>query len=524
MTDIAQFRAQLETDEAGGARVRIAPFGETVDSPYGRIRFEPDSITMPDGPVPFTIDHGPSVLDRVGTITRADTDKAMYGLVTFADTDTAQTVRELMKAGAVTDVSVGIAHYQVSDGVMSGVMDHVSAVDHGRFGNTENPSKVLAVHQQGEPPMAEPTEAAPEVATHTNDTVPVEEFNALAATVADLRTELDTVNNRVVAEEKPYRSLGQFVKDQVIAQFHGDAISDTERQAARDRLAKFAMSADTTTTGAGAVPDYLADEFLSVLATDRPFSNSIPSDPIGSYGMTVSYPTMGTKPTVAAQSSELDQPDSTTTSVTTTDFDLATYAGANRVAQQLIARSQPSFVDILIRELVSSYNSVTDAAGIATVLAASAAAHTAAVADLGADGAATFAAFQAANTAIIADMREPADTVWLAADRWAELNSLVDSDGRPILVFPANGPANAAGQSGLNQMVAQYHGWNVILVPDAADETCLIGIADKAAVLESERPTLTATNVDTLSTDFGIWGLYIAATKHPNAFYDITAS
>ena len=355
--------------------------------------------------------------------------------------------------------------------------------------------------------MAEADTAAPEVATYDD--------SELRDEIAKLHDELDTVRNRVVEEPKIFRTLGEYVKAKAQVEVHGD-------EEARDKLAKFAMSADTTTTGAGAVPDFLSSEFLSVLATERPFTNSIPNDPIGSYGMTVSYPTMGTKPTVAAQASEHDEPSSTTTSVTTTDFDLVTYAGANRVSAQLIARSQPSFVDILIRELVSQYNKVTDAAGIASVLAARTGAHTAVVADLSTSASATFAAFNTANTTIIADMRRPADTIWVAPDKWAELNSLVDSDGRPLLVAPGNGPSNAIGSSSLTSMVAQWHGWTIRLVPDAAAATVLIGIADAAAALESDPVQLSATNVDSLSADFGIWGLYKAATKYPNAFYDIT--
>lgn len=513
--ELFEFSAQLRPveDAPGRMTARIVPFGEKVDYGEGTVRFERGGLQVGKN-VPLTIDHGDSVLDRIGVLERFhETDEGAFADFKISDTPQGQTIRTLLADGALTDVSIGVSEFRVDhsrDVVMSGVLDHVSVVTHGRFGRSEHPSKVLAVHDdKGEPPMAEAEGAAPEVATYDD--------SELRNEIVRLTDKIDVLENRVVEEPKLFSSLGDFVRTRVLAEYEGD-------QAAQGKMAKFAMSADTTTTGAGAVPDYLASEFLSVLATDRPFTNSVPNDPIGSYGMTVSYPTMGTKPTVAAQSSELDQPSSTTTSVTTTDFDLVTYAGANRVSAQLIARSQPSFVDILIRELVSSYNKVTDAAGIAAVLAARTGAHTAVVADLSADAAATFAAFNTANTAIIADMRRPADTVWVAADKWAELNSLVDSEGRPLLVAPGNGPSNAIGESSLASMTARWHGWTIRLVPDAAAATVLIGIADRAAILESSPVQLTATNVDSLSQDFGIWGLYKAATKYPNAFYDITES
>lgn len=513
MAELFHFSAQLNpSEEEGKMTARIVPFGAEV--PYGKetIRFERGGLEMPAA-VPLTVDHGDSVLDRIGVLSSfAETDDGAYATFTFSDTQKAQDVRTLLADGAVSDVSVGVSEFKVQDGIMSGVLDHTAVVTHGRFGKTQKPSKVLSVHDEGEPPMAEAEVATPEVATHNDELVA--QFNEMAKEITTLREEIDTNLNRVVSEPKLFSSIGDFVKTQVLAE-------DNDPEA-RDRMAKHAMSADTTTTGAGVVPDYLSSELLTVLATNRAFINSIPNDPAGSAGMTVSYPTWGTKPTVTAQSSQLDQPSSTTTSVTTTDYDLVTYAGANRVAKQLIKRSQPSFVTALMRELVSAYNKVTDKAAIDTVLAARTAAHTAVVADLSASLSATFAAFNAANTAIIADMRRPADTIWLAPDKWAEVNALVDGDGRPALIFPGNGPSNSYGESGLNRMRGTFHGWDVICVPDATAATVLIGISDAPGWIEDAPEQISVTNVDTLSMDFGIWGLGVAATKYPNAFYDIT--
>jgi len=272
------------------------------------------------------------------------------------------------------------------------------------------------------------------------------------------------------------------------------------------------------------VPDYLVSEMIENLRTQRRFTETIRSISPGPYGMTVSMPRWGTEPTVTAQSSELDEPSSTTTSVGTNDVDLVTYTGANRISLQLVRRSSPDFVDAVIRHQLSAYNKVTDAAGILAVHTAATGAHTAVVADLSADASATFAAFNTANTTIITDMGRPADSVWLAPDKWAELNSLADSEGRPLLVYNPNGPQNAQGQSSLNTMVAQYHGWNVYLVPDAAAATVLIGIAEQAAYFEDASELLRVTNVDTTSVDIGVMGLYAADALLGDAFYTITES
>ena len=114
--------------------------------------------------------------------------------------------------------------------------------------------------------------------------------------------------------------------------------------------------------------------------------------------------------------------------------------------------------------------------------------------------------------------------MFLAPDRWAQLNSLVDADGRPLLVFGANGPMNAQGQSAFSTMVAQYHGWTVRLDVDAAAGTCLIANTKHVANLESSPTQLSALQVDTLSTDVGIWGLQNIAVKFDTALYTLTAA
>jgi len=277
------------------------------------------------------------------------------------------------------------------------------------------------------------------------ETAPVVEVfddSELKAEIVRLSEQIDTFENEVVEEPALFSGIGDYAVTMAKA-----AQGDDD---AKHKMEQFA-DANTTTTGAGVVPDFLSSEYLSIIASSRAFLGNIPSDPIGNAGMSVVYPKKTSGPSVAVQASEFDAPSSTAMPIGTISVDLLTYAGANSVSQQLIARSQPAFVDILFRELAGQYAQVTDAASIATAVAG--AGDTAVLADLGADAGATFAAFQLANTAIIAGVREPADTVFLAPDRWAQLNSLVDTDGRPLLVFGANGPMNAQGQSQFNTMV-----------------------------------------------------------------------
>jgi hypothetical protein len=78
------------------------------------------------------------------------------------------------------------------------------------------------------------------------------------------------------------------------------------------------------------------------------------------------------------------------------------------------------------------------------------------------------------------------------------------------------------GESSFNTMVAQFHGWTVRLDPDAAAGTCLIGWSPAVASLESSPQQLSALQVDTLSTDLGIAGLFSEVIKYPAGLYTLT--
>ena len=507
MRELIQFAATAVADpETDGAPLRItarlAPFGETVEYRDGLLEFAEDSLTYPDT-IPLTVDHGWAVADRIGIMERhANTDGAAYATFVLVDTQAARDVYAQLALGALTDVSVGVEVLDPDAGTrpMRGRVDHVSIVPHGRFGDAEKPSRVLQVHDGRNPTMPEPT-----TNEHTEQLETLEaEVVALSEMVDDLR------ETRVMDEPPAFASLGEW------------AIAMHSKDPEQLRLAELALAVDTTTTAAGVVPDYLSQEYLSIIAGSRPFVASIPSDPIGGAGMAVVYPENTQKPAVGLQAVEGTEVASQALTIATKSIDLRTYAGANRVPQQLIERSSPAFVNILFRELSGQYAQVTEAAAI--LAAVTAADGTAILADLSTDAATTFAAFNVASSAVLAGVRRPADTVWLASDRWGQLNSLVDADGRPLLVFGANGPMNAQGQSAFTTEVAQYHGWTVRLCPDAAAGTCLIGDSTSAASLEMNPAQLQALQVGTLATDFGIWGLFAEVVKYADGFYTLTAA
>lgn len=507
---------------------RAVPFGVAIDHGGQMVQFDAGSVTVPDSVVPLTVDHLDGSLDRVGKLTRWFED----GDAGFAEFDVSETalgsdILTLLHDGVLTDVSIGVlidetAEFEDDAGVLhrSGTLDHVAIVGSGAFGKAGAGSKVLAVHEEKEPTVAEMKDDA------TAPVVTVYDDSEMKAEIVRLADKLDTFETKVVEEPAIFKTL----KDYSMAQFRAargeqDSI-DLVDKSNKYEMAQFAMSADTTTTSAGLVPDNLLTQIIGLLEGSRPTVDAFGKLPAGDSGMNVVLPKVNTKAVVAAQSSEFDQPNSTQMAIGTSTYALETYAGANRVSMQLVERSSPAFVDRLFAELISSYATVTDAAFNAALIAG-VGTNTAVVADLSTSASATYAAIVAGVGAIAGDIKRPADRLILGSTRWTQLMSLLDADDRPLITH--YGPVNAPGlPKGSNAWTFDYFpGLVGIHDPHAAATTCLIAWSGAAASIETSPARLQVTAVDTLSMDFGIWGLFSDAILYggnTGGLYSITAA
>lgn len=523
---IHKFRAQVAPAKGRTMTARAVPFGVAIDHGEDRVQFDAGSITVPDKLIPLTVDHGHGSLERVGRLERWFEDgDAGYAEFLISETSLGSDILTLLHDGVLTDVSVGVAVDESSefvddDGVLhrSGVLDHVSIVGSGAFGDAG--ATVLAVHSEKEPEMAEKeTDAtAPAVATYDD--------SALRSTIVELSDKIETLSGtRVVKEPNLFTDMKDYLLTRRDAHM-GDheALAKMEKHT-RQVMAEFVMSADTTAASAGLVPNYLSKTILGLLESQRPTVSAFGKIPAGDYGMSVVLPKVTTEAVVAAQANQLDQPNSTTMAISTATFALETYAGAQRASMQLVERSDPSFVERALAGLASSYAVVTDAAFNAA-LVAGVGTNTAIVANLGTSASATYAAILAGVGAIATDIKRSADLMILGTTRWTQLMSLIDSEDRPLVT--ALNPTNAQGIGSGDFWRFQYApGLVGIHDPNAAATSCLIAWSGAAASIEVEQPRLMVTNVDTLSVDFGIWGLFSDAILYGGnvgGLYSITAA
>jgi HK97 family phage major capsid protein len=305
---------------------------------------------------------------------------------------------------------------------------------------------------------------------------------------------------------------------------HFDSISEYQLALAEQHFDEYALGDDTTTTGAGIVPDYLATEVIGLIDNFRPGVNLFPRDPAGDHGMAVVYPEVKTKPDVDTQATQNTEVTSQAMDIDPKSVSLVTYAGASQIAMQLIERSQPSFLNRVLAELAGVYAQRTDAAFVAALV--SGAGNTAIVADLGADAAATYAAFAVAAGDVAAGIKRPANAAIVAVDRFVELIGLVDSEGRPLVTPAESGPNNAQGVGGLSSFRFDYAGLSqgIVVDPHAADGTCAVVSTEAAASVETASQQVRAVQAGLLAVDVGIWGMFAPVVKYADGISTITPS
>lgn len=534
MNEVAQFAVPLMSTpsqllEERTLVARIMPWAVPIVHEGQQIVFDRDSIIYdPDRVVPLVVDHGSEAGARIGRLESIEsTPDGLYGTFTISETQLGLEIHRLLLDGVIDEVSAGVSltlanEYVDAVGIRHrfGTLDHVAIVGRGAFGKAG--ARVLAVHAEGANTAmdATPIPAAPAApaadAAPTLELASEAQLEQYAARIGSLEKLVAQLSVPGAVNEIPRQEFAS-IKDFVLT------LGDAQRgdPSARERIEKYALADDTTTTAVGLVPDYQSSEVISIIDTERWFVDTIPSDPIGSHGMSVVYPEVKVKPTVDSQAAEKTEVESTAMDIDPKTVDLTTYAGASDVSRQLIERSQPSFVDVLFREYASAYAQKTDGAAIAAAVAAVTA--SAVLADLGASAAATKAAFNAAQTAIITAVRRPATHWLLGSTRWEQLNDLVDSTGRPLLVFPEDGPGNADGVIG--QMSGKYRGVTAYLDPNAPATTALLYNKDRfAATLESDPIQLQAEVVSLLGFEMGVYGLFATVVKHIGGGYKLTAA
>ena len=336
------------------------------------------------------------------------------------------------------------------------------------------------------------------------------------ATEAVEAAQTPVVNAQYMAYTKPRVdtniTAGQYLSAQVRA-----IQGDTD---ARDLVA--ALQIATTSENTGFVPPNYLRDVVGVIDSSRPFIDSIERAPLPASGMKIFTPVLGAQ-AIVGQTAEGVEFASQDTAITFQEDNIVKFAGANVVNVELLDRSDPSFLDLLVRELAASYAQKTDAYAAKI-----------AVDNCGSTSGSTIYKSIAKG---IADsygvMRFTPNNLMVAPSGgedgidFAGLLGEVDDNKRPL--FAAAAPQNAAGlmtQGSTNGTIA---GLSLVVDPNYTGDASNVkyGLVYPTAAMrfhESSRYELRANIVANGRVEIGLYGYVAVVNRYPTAFRGLTVA
>jgi HK97 family phage prohead protease len=485
---------------------KIVTWDEQGSTSAGLTVFEKDSIDF-SKPVKLLLEHQTTKpLGKLIDITATDT--GLEATFRLAKTFRADDALEEAATGLRDGFSVGVKinEWKNEEGVLrikSSTLQEVSLV-------TDPAIDSARVAEVAASETTENSEATAEETTKEENKVSEITSEAPIATEAVEAAQAPVVTAQYMAYTKPRVdtnvTAGQYINAQVRA-----IQGDTD---ARDLVA--ALQIATVSENTGTVPPNYLRDVIGVIDNSRPFINSIERAALPASGMKVFTPKLGTQATVA-QTAEGVEFSSTDTTVTFQEDNIVKFAGANIVNVELFDRSDPSFADLLVRELAASYAQKTDA--YAATIAADGA------------GASSGTSIYKAIADGIADsygvMRFTPNRLMVAPSGgytnidFANLLGAVDGSSRPL--FAAAVSQNAGGlitQGSTNGTVA---GLDLVVDPNytgnnVGDKAALVYPAQAMRFHESGTIELRANVVANGRIEIGLYGYVCVVNRYPTAF------
>jgi HK97 family phage prohead protease len=490
---------------------RIVSWDEQGSTSAGLTVFEKNSIDF-SKPIKLLLEH-----DRtrpIGKMIDVTADEngieATFKVAaTIAGDDSLLEAAEGLRDGF--SVGVKINEWKNEEGVLrikSSSLQEVSLV-------TEPAIDTARVSEISASETPENSEATAEETTTKENKVSEITSEAPIATEAVEATQAPVVTAQYMAYTKPRVdtnvTAGQYLNAQVRA-----IQGDTD---ARDLVA--ALQIATVSENTGMVPPNYLRDVIGIIDSSRPFIDSIERAPLPPAGMKIFTPLLGTQATVAL-TAEGAEYSSTDTTVTFQEDSVVKFAGAGVINQELLDRSDPSFLDLYIRELAASYAQKTDA--YAAKIASEAAA--------GSTGSTIYAAIADGIADAYGVMRFTPNRLLVApsgGEDGVDFAGLLGAvaDGRPL--FAAAAPQNAAGlitQGSTNGTVA---GLDLIVDPNYTGDNANVkhALVYPAAAMrfhESGTFEIRANIVANGRVEIGLYGYVAVVNRYPAAFRKLSVA
>jgi HK97 family phage prohead protease len=317
--------------------------------------------------------------------------------------------------------------------------------------------------------VTEPAFKSAQVLEIAAEETPVEETKPTESEpVVEDTTQVEAPAVEAAAEEaaRPTVAASHYVRERVAPISSAQYLEASIKSALGDDEARRVVRAadDSTSTNTGlTLPQHL-NTFITDTFTGRPAFEAATRQALIDSGMSFTVPRLYTNaaspdvaPTVASTAEGAAPSETGMTSAYDT-VSVAKYSGLQRVSFELVDRSSPAFMELMMAELRKAYEKATDNALLAAFVSSGTTAATTAAT---AAGLQSFISVEGA-AAYKGTGGDFANKLVASTDQWAAITGYADSTGRPL--YSAQGPTqNAAGAARSTAVVGNVLGTDLIV-------------------------------------------------------------
>jgi HK97 family phage prohead protease len=467
LTFSSELTANVEERTISG-KIVPAGTGEVGNTSAGKVVFEKGAIALPEDPKTIKLLNQHDMKQPLGKATSFTQDEdGIYASFKISRSNRGTEALILAEEGLQSGLSVGVEVLQSKNkgGVMvvsSAKLFEVSLVTEPAFKSAQ----VLDVAAEEVPEVVEENITESETAVeNTPETVAAPAVEAAAVEAA-----------------RPVVTATTFVRERVAPITSAQYLEANIKAALGDDEARRVVRAadDTTSTNTGLTLPRHLDTFITDTFTGRPAFEAATRSALIDSGMSFTVPRLYTNATSAdvaptvADTNEGAPPSETGMTSAYDTVSVEKFSGLQRVSFELVDRSSPSFMELMMAELRKAYEKATDAALLAQFVAnGTTATGTAATAA----GLQSFISVEGA-AAYKGTGGDFANKLVASTDQWAAITGYADTTGRPL--YSAQGPTqNAAGAARSTAVVGNVLGTDLIVDHNISAS----GIIDNSAFL-----------------------------------------
>ncbi len=490
MTNILTFSAELTAnveERTISGKIVPAGTGEIGNTSAGRVVFEKGAIALPEDPKTIKLLNQHDMRQPLGKATSFSEDSQgnIFGSFKISRSNRGTEALILAEEGLQSGLSVGVEVIKSKN--KSGVM-YVSA------------AKLFEVSLVTEPAFKSAqvidvaAESDVEAATSTK-----EKTTTINTTIVEIETETETesetaventpetvaapaVEAAAVEAARPVVTATTFVRERVAPITSAQYLEANIKAALGDDEARRVVRAadDSTSTNTGlTLPTHL-NTFITDTFSGRPVFDAVTRSALTETGMSFTVPRLYTNagtpnvaPTVAT-TAEAAAPSETGMTSSYDTVSISKMSGLNRVSFELIDRSSPAFMELLMGELRKAYEKATDTAVLTELISSGTAAATTAAT---AAGLQSFISTEGA-AAYKGTGGDFANKLVVNTDQWAAITGYADTTGRAL--YSAQGATyNASGTAVASSVRGNILGTDLIVDHNIAAS----GVVDNSAFL-----------------------------------------